>query len=269
MSKIAGRLTWPAAASKSTTGSENRRIDPKLKLVQRLERGLYSARSGWEDGTAFFHRLCSQVLRRGDKVLEIGAGPSNPTSRFLASFTEVHGIDPDADVLRNEALASATVLEGDAYPFPDNSFDHCVSDYVVEHVADGPVHLGEVARVLRPGGAYIFRTVNRHHYVALIAAHTPQWFHVLVANRARANPRDTHDPYPTRYAMNSAGAVRAAAARAGLTVDRIEYVEKEPAYGRFFAPLFLALAGYERLVNSTEKLRGLRANLFVVLRKPI
>ena len=240
----------------------------RLKLVDGLERRLYADRRDWEGGTQQFHRLCASVIRRGGKVLEIGAGPSNPTSRFLARLAEVHGLDPDPDVLANDALASASVLESDRFPFPDASFDNCVSDYVVEHVPDGENHLREVARVLVPGGAYVFRTVNSIYYVALIARMTPHSFHVRVANRARANPAETHDPYPTRYVMNSARAIRRAAARAGLAVESIEHVEKEPAYGRFWAPVFLLLAAYERLLNSSEIFGPLRANLFVVLRRP-
>lgn len=240
----------------------------KAKLVERLEHRLYYGSPGWVEGTVEFHHLCRSVIRNGNKVLEIGAGPSNSTSRFLAGFAQVHGLDPDPDVRTNDALASAAVLEGERYPFPDASFDDCVSDYVIEHVPNGTRHLSEVARVLRPGGAYLFRTVNSRYYVALISRFTPQWFHVLVANRARANPEGTHEPYPTVYAMNTGAAVRRAAAAVGLDVERIQYVEKEPAYARFSAIVFLIFSGYERVLNSTDLLAPLRANLFVVLRKP-
>lgn len=237
-------------------------------LVERLESRLYSARRDWVEGTLHFHRLCAGVIGRGAKILEIGAGPSNRTSRFLATLGEVYGLDPDPDVLENDALAGAKLLESERYPFADRSFDYCVSDYVVEHVPDGEEHLREVARVLKPGGAYAFRTVNKLHYVALIARLTPHWFHVLVANRARANPDGTHDPYPTVYAMNSGWAIRKAAAKAGLKVEKMEFIEKEPAYARFSAAVFLLLAAYERLLNASDALAPLRANLFVVLRRP-
>ena len=244
------------------------RLTLSSKLVRRLEARLYTNRPGWVDGTLHFHRLCKSAIHRGDKILEIGAGPSNATSRFLATFAEVHGLDPDPDVRTNDALKTATVLQSERYPFDDASFDACVSDYVVEHVPGGEAHLREVARVLRPGGVYVFRTVNRLHYVALIARLTPHWFHVLVANRARGNPEGTHDPYPTLYAMNTSRAVRRDARKAGLVVDKVEFVEKEPAYARFSILAFVILAAYERILNSTSVFGPLRANLFVVLRRP-
>jgi 2-polyprenyl-3-methyl-5-hydroxy-6-metoxy-1,4-benzoquinol methylase len=170
--------------------------------------------------------------------------------------------------MRNDALESGSVMEGDRFPVGDGAFDCCVSDYVVEHVTNGAAHLREVHRVLRPGGAYVFRTVNRFHYVALIAAATPHRFHTLVANRARRLPRGTHDPYPTVYAMNTLSAIERASENAGLTIDVIEWSEKEPAYGRFSRLAFFPMLFYERLVNSSTRLARLRANLYVVLRKP-
>ncbi len=52
-----------------------------------------------------------------------------------------------------------------------------------------------------------------------------------------------------------------------MTVERIELEEKEPTYGMYARPLFLAFMAYERLVNASERFGGLRANMFVVLRK--
>src|SRR5262245_20137090 len=137
----------------------------------------YWDRPGWEDGTEHFHRLCRAIAKPGCRILEVGAGPSNSTSRFLATLGEVHGVDPGEEVLSNDALKSASVIEGDVYPFPSDWFDACISNYVVEHVADPLSHLREISRILRPGGAYAFRTPNRWHYVAIVSAATPHSFH--------------------------------------------------------------------------------------------
>ena len=239
----------------------------RLPWQIRFQSRFYSPDSGWVDGTTEFHGLIRGLCKHREKILEIGSGQSNPTTTFLASVGEVHGIDPDPDIRLNDALATATVLYGNSYPFPDNEFSLCVSNYVVEHVRDGAAHLMEVARVLRPGGRYVFRTVNRLHYLALISSATPHWFHKLVANRARGLSSSSHDPYPTVYAMNTAGAIRTAATAAGLEVEQLLFVEKEPTYGHFSRIAFLVMMAYERVVNSLSYLAPLRVNLFVVLRK--
>src|SRR6187549_2014898 len=116
----------------------------------------YSSLPGWTDGTTDFHELCRSFIPAGADILEIGSGPPNPTSEFLASIGRVQGVDVDPDISLNTALESAHVLTGEAYPFADNTFDACVSNYVVEHVDDPASHLSEIMRVLRPGGVYVF-----------------------------------------------------------------------------------------------------------------
>ncbi len=158
-------------------------------------------------------------------------------------------------------------MKGDRFPFPDASFAACVSNYVIEHVPDADAHLAEVARVLQPGGVYVFRTPNLWHYVALFARVTPHWVHELLANRLRGRTSADHDPYPTVYALNTRASVERHAARAGLRVERLERMEKEPSYGMAARPLFLAFMAYERAVNATERAAFLRSNILAVLRK--
>jgi SAM-dependent methyltransferase len=226
----------------------------------------YRQRPGWINGTAEFHEMCAAHLPRGGRFLEIGAGPSNPTSRFLAGLGELHGVDPDPAVRENDALKSAAAISDDRYPFESAWFDGAVSNYVAEHVTDPAAHLREVRRILKPGAPYLLRTPNRYHYVALVSGLTPHWFHRLIANRLRALDAEAHDPYPTAYRMNTESALRALARRDGFEVDEIRLVEKEPSYGMASPLLFFAGLLYERTVNASERLRGLRANLLVALR---
>jgi SAM-dependent methyltransferase len=239
-----------------------------MRWQDRYRHRFYGRRAMWIDGTTEFHISVERLCRRGERILEIGAGPTNPTTTFLASIGEVHGVDPDVAVLANDALMSASVLRAGHYPFEDNTFGLCVSNYVVEHIPNAVAHLAEVARVLKPGGAYAFRTVNRAHYIGFVASVTPYWFHRLVANRSRGMSTETHDPYPTTYVLNTARAIRGAAAAAGLSVERLNFVEKEPVYGSFSRIVYLFMVAYERIVNSRPWLSQFRANMFVVLRKP-
>jgi SAM-dependent methyltransferase len=236
---------------------------------QRYLRKFYSPERGWVDGTTEFHELCRSAIPEGGRILEIGAGPSNRTSRFLASLGELHGVDIDPDAQGNESLVSSHVIRDDRYPVPDASFDVCVSNYVAEHVEQPGDHLREVQRVLKPGGAYVLRTPNALHYVALVSKHTPFWFHKLAANRLRGLGPDRHDPYPTVYAMNTPDRLATLASEVGLQVESLRLVEKEPSYGMSSRALFLAFVAYERLANSTERAGFLRANMFAVLRKPL
>lgn len=234
---------------------------------QRYMERFYDPKSGFIDGTVEFHALVERTIPRDGKILEVGPGPAGPTSRLLAKMGELYGLDTDPEALKNESLAHAALLDGDAFPFEDAMFDGCVSDYVIEHVKDAEVHLREVARVLKPGAAYVFRTPNRYHYIAGVSALTPHWFHELVANRLRAQHGRVHDPYPTVYAMNSRASVRRLAGQCGMAVEELRMVEKAPSYGLAARPLFLAFMAYERLVNATDWAADLRSNIFAVLRR--
>lgn len=235
---------------------------------QRYLKRYYDRSAGWIGGTEEFHRMCQSVAPERGRILEIGSGPSNQTSRFLSTLGELHGVDISPEVLENDALVSASVLEAPTYPMEDESFALCVSNYVLEHVAAPEEHFREVWRVLMPGGAYCFRTPNRYHYVTAVARLTPHWFHVLAANRLRNLPKNEPDPYPTYYAANTQSDVRRIAGQSGFEVEELVLIEKEPSYGMSSRLLFLTFLAYERLVNSTELAANLRVNIFSVLRKP-
>ncbi|MDG4604188.1 MAG: class I SAM-dependent methyltransferase [Defluviicoccus sp.] len=228
----------------------------------------YDRSTGWVDGTTQFHELCRDNIPRGARICEIGAGPSNQTSRFLATIGEVHGVDIDASVLNNDALASANVVTGDHFPFEDENIDACVSNYVIEHIENPGQHLREVFRILKPGGVYLFRAPNRNHYVSLVARFTPHWFHERVSNRLRNLAEDAHAPYPTYHRLNSPRQIADAASHCGFSVAQLMLIEKEPSYGMSSKALFLMFLAYERLVNATDALAGLRANILGVLRRP-
>ena len=223
---------------------------------------------GHVDGTSEFHAMCAAHIPYGGAILEVGAGPSNPTSRYLSSLGHLSGVDVDPAVRSNQYLADAHVLKTDVYPFADSCFDACVSNYVLEHVADPRVHLSEVSRILRPGGVYLFRTPNRYHYVSLVSRLTPHWFHEAVANRLRNLSEEAPHPYPTYYRLNSRRAIHRAATQAGLLVRELRMVEKEPSYGKASRILFLTFMLYERVVNSSAHFASLRANVFGVLDRP-
>ena len=229
----------------------------------------YRQRPGWINGTEEFHALCARHITRGSEILEIGCGPGNRTSEFLATtLGRTHGLDPDPAAQANPFLQSCRRLTGPVYPFPDGTFDAAVSDYVVEHIAQPAEHLREVLRVLRPGSVYVLRTPNLWHYVAIVSALTPHWFHVMVANRLRRLPVDSREPYPTFYRMNAAHTIRRLANEIGFNVRSISMIEKEPSYAVLSRALFVAALTYERVVNRCDVFAPFRANIFAVLEKP-
>lgn len=103
-------------------------------------------------------------LQPGERVLDIGSGPGLLACEMAADVApggSVHGIDPSDSMLaiaraRKPVARTApvTFAAGDACAlrFADDSLDAAVATQVYEYVEDMPAALGEVHRVLRPGG---------------------------------------------------------------------------------------------------------------------
>ena len=223
----------------------------------------YFSRADYLSGTVRFHNLIAQNC--GPRILEIGPGPTNSTSDFLATLGRVTGLDVAKE--ENRALSEMCLLSGPRFPFDSNSFDTCVSSYVLEHVANPAQHFSEVARVLRPGGVYYFRTPNLWHYVALASRLLPHAAHVRVANRLR-NMDGAHDPWPTFYRANTCRAVERLIRESWLMPLSVEMVEVEPSYAAAHPLLFWPMMAYERTVNRSSRLSRFRANIFAAAQKP-
>ena len=97
--------------------------------------------------------LLSQATGR---VLEIGAGTGLNAGHYTDSVTELVLCEPEAPMARRLRARAhrGKVVEApaEALPFPDDSFDTVVSTLVLCTVGDTGKALGEIKRVLAPGG---------------------------------------------------------------------------------------------------------------------
>ena len=237
-------------------------------LIDRLFDRFYAKERGYGGGTARFHDLLAAKIPPGASILEIGAGSANPTTEQLARIGRVTAVDISEEVLDNHFADSTSQFDGGRLPFAEGEFDSCVSNYVLEHVENPDVHFQEVARVLRPGGVYVVRTPNLLHYVASASRLLPHFAHVKLANRMRALPEGSHEPWPTVYRANRPARLRRLAADAGLTTETCITIECEPSYAKGSVLLFFPMMVYERFVNMTEALAPFRASINAVFRKP-
>ncbi len=95
----------------------------------------------------------------GGLVIDVGCGEGQ-VARELAEGRTVVGLDPAwAQVtVATERGGGPTYLQGSAsdLPFRDGVADGAVACLVFEHIAELDQALAEVARVLRPGGTFLF-----------------------------------------------------------------------------------------------------------------
>ena len=98
----------------------------------------------------------------GGEVLELGSGSGAMAAELLERYPTIRLTATDVDpAMRSAAMSRlagfadrATVTDADAtrLPFPEGRFDAVVCFIMLHHVIDWERALGEIARVLRPGG---------------------------------------------------------------------------------------------------------------------
>jgi len=143
------------------------------------------ADSWWDEG-GFLHVLAALnparfgYMRRvlteelhlapaGLRALDVGCGGGLLAEEFARLGCSVMGVDPSEESLaaaRKHAVAQGLAIEyrcatGEALPFADASFDMVYCCDVLEHVTDLRQVIAESARVLKPGGTYLYDTINR------------------------------------------------------------------------------------------------------------
>jgi 2-polyprenyl-6-hydroxyphenyl methylase / 3-demethylubiquinone-9 3-methyltransferase len=120
-------------------------------------------------------RYLNQVLGRlgidpaGKVAADIGCGGGLFAEELARLGAKVVGVDPSAPSLATaHAHAQAAGLEidyrlgsGEQLPLPDASADIACCVDVLEHVRDVHAVLRETARILKPGGVYVYDTINR------------------------------------------------------------------------------------------------------------
>jgi 2-polyprenyl-6-hydroxyphenyl methylase / 3-demethylubiquinone-9 3-methyltransferase len=158
----------------------------KLQGVQRQsQEEIFATYSWWEQSNllhAITEERCDYIESRVDRVfgreafkqqeiLEVGCGGGLICEALARRGAITVGIDPSEGALqaardhtRRSGLGQYTYFEqgyAESLPYADGSFSVIICLDVLEHVQDLHTTIKEVARVLAPGGVFVFDTINR------------------------------------------------------------------------------------------------------------
>lgn len=138
---------------------------------------------------------CLALPPDGLRVLDVGCGGGLLSEAFARLGCAVTGVDrsaPAPAAARAHALRVGWpigYLEGnaEALPLEGGEFDIVCCCDVLERVDDADEVIGEIARVIRPGGVFFFDTIERTFKSKLVAVKLAQDWCIT-----RLIPRDVH-----------------------------------------------------------------------------
>jgi SAM-dependent methyltransferase len=214
-------------------------IDHEAERIRPDERRL----DEWFEGYRRRHRrrlavdlwLAERRLESGARILECGSIPPLVTAALASLGFELQGVDIaperfgtaiallDLDVQRCD-------LERERLPFEDGTFDGVLFNEIFEHLRVNPIEtMGEVRRVLRPGGVLFLSTPNLRSLRGVR--------NLLVRHRAAAASGDLFSQYEKLDTLGHMGHVREYTAAEvteflGKLGYRIEQVVYRGGYGR-------------------------------------
>lgn len=175
-----------------------------------------TTKSEW-DSISPFLSVAQSLAGSANNILDVGCGRGSVADHadgplfhdLRGPGRTVVGIDVDEAAAANPIVDEFRLIPVEGrWPVADASMDLAVSDWVLEHVDDPPAFVAELARVLRPGGVFVGRTVNRRSPMALASRSIPNDKHSGLLSRLQPR-RQARDVFPTRYRMNTARDLRA------------------------------------------------------------
>ncbi|HEX7110375.1 MAG TPA: bifunctional 2-polyprenyl-6-hydroxyphenol methylase/3-demethylubiquinol 3-O-methyltransferase UbiG [Aestuariivirga sp.] len=181
---------------------------PLLRPIKRNDLSIYDTYAAhWWDGSQRWLRTLQNLVParlnhfdrvvnwQGKNVLDLGCGGGFMSEALARRGATVTGIDPAEKAIaiaqRHATQQNLSIRylvgSGEKLPVTDASLDYVICVDVLEHVFDLGQVIGEVRRVLRPGGTFLFDTINRTWLAALVV--------VFFGERIfRILPVGTHDP---------------------------------------------------------------------------
>lgn len=118
---------------------------------------VYDRARGGEERGERFARMLHPLFATSGVTLDVGAGTGMVARHLAALGRPVLGVDRTHDMLvvaRRRVGARVVLGDAERLPFRAGSVDDAYSVWLL-HLVDIPTVLGEVARVLRPGGRYL------------------------------------------------------------------------------------------------------------------
>lgn len=92
----------------------------------------------------------------GARVLEVGAGRGLLARGMERLGWDITAVESNPHAVDTRVTDAVRLMAAESLEFPDSGFDALVSAHTIEHIPDLDRALGEMTRVVRPGGRLLF-----------------------------------------------------------------------------------------------------------------
>lgn len=188
------------------------------------------------------------------RLLDLGGGRGGLIELIHGEVGFAAALDPDLISLREHRVRTLPRASGlaDSIPFPADQFDCVTATWLIEHLAEPERAFGEVRRVLRPGGRFVFLTPNALH--PLVMANRLSQVSPMLQRRLipRLYARSEADTFAVRYLANTGKRLRAVCERVGFNLE-LKFVG-DPTYTAFNTSLFKLSAFLETFIPNEGKI---------------
>jgi ubiquinone/menaquinone biosynthesis C-methylase UbiE len=138
-----------------------------------------------------FRDFVDQLLRPGDKVIDVGCGPGRGTMFLVQEGMDTFAVDLSVESIalaKKRAPASNFVCASNLdLPFRSGFFDAVVSDGVIHHTPDARKSFSENARLVADGGYLyvgVYRRKRYYYYLYTYLGPTIRWLERQLWGRA-------------------------------------------------------------------------------------
>jgi|SRR5579871_4633248 len=131
-------------------------LKKRLKSFWNLQQEYWEMLSSAESVESPFRQNASTFFDDGASVLDVACG-TGANANWISGRCKYFGIDISIKALRQQVNPSVQRVcgDGDSLPFREGFFDAAIATYVIEHAVDPVEMLGEMFRVVRPGGRVV------------------------------------------------------------------------------------------------------------------
>jgi SAM-dependent methyltransferase len=154
----------------------------------RIRGGETDQESGTFASKAYARYLAARVARRGQRVLDVGAGTGELVALLRRSGLDADGVEYSRAARDYCAQNRGIALSEDFARLSPGSYDLITMIEVIEHVTDLRATLSGARSLLKPGGRLFVTTPNRRNIRALIEKghwrEARKKFHLFLFDRA-------------------------------------------------------------------------------------